>query len=222
MKVLVLIDSGGRHDIVPECLEECQRQCALVEAEGKYSFEIVLNDKGRDVFMEWDQDADSIPDFCLWVGHDLSLRDDAIASFLSDSEFLRHRAIITGSVVSDERRIVCGGRSKRGRIVEPDPVIPVPCHLYDTALLFVPRHAFRKVATPSDIFRQSFFDYGCGEKAFRAGVARVVAPGIMAHVSHAPDESVWKDGSRPLPERAVSLARATVREMLRIIHSIIR
>lgn len=222
MKVLVLIDSGARHDVVPECLEECQRQCALVEAEGKYSFEIVLNDKGRDVFAEWDQDPDSIPDFCLWVDQALSLRDNAIASFLSDSEFLRHSAIITGSVVSDDRRIVRGGRTKRGRLIEPDPVIPVPCHLYDTDLLFVPRHAFRKVAAPSDIFRQTFFDYGCGEKAFRAGVARVVAPGMMAHVSHVSGGSVWKDHSRPLFERAVDLARSCVREMIRIIHSIIR
>lgn len=222
MKVLVLIDSGGRPTVVPECLEECQRQCALVEAEGKYSFEIVLNEKGRDVLTEWDQDLDSIPDFCLWMNQELSLRDDAIASFLSDSEFLRHSAIITGSVVSGDRRIVCGGRTKRGRIVEPDPVIPVPCHLYDTDLLFVPRLAFRKVAAPSDIFRQTFFDYGCGEKAFRAGVARVVAPGIMAHTSHVPDESVWKDESRPFAERTIALFRSCIREMVRIIHSIVR
>ena len=78
-----------------------------------------------------------------------------------NSGFLRHKAIIACSVAGEDGKIVYGGHSKRGKLLEPDPTIPIPCHLYDTAMLFVPRDAFTKVALPSDIFTQSFFDYGC-------------------------------------------------------------
>ncbi len=32
----------------------------------------------------------------------------------------------------------------------------------------------------SDIFRPNLFDYGCGAKVAKAGIARVIAPGILA------------------------------------------
>jgi hypothetical protein len=76
-------------------------------------------------------------------------------------------------------------------------VIPVPCRLYDTEFLLVPHHALRKVGNPADIVTQGFFEYACGEKAAKAGVARVVAPGVLAKSSVIPKLAPWRDSSKP-------------------------
>ena len=222
MKVTVVINVEGQDDAVSSCVEGCRHQIDSIEAEGKYSFDMVLNTDGKTSFETVMADAQSFPDFCLWIGEPVSLNEGAIASMLENSEFLRHRAIIAGTVCDNEKRMLYGGRSKYGKLVEPDPIIPVPCHLYDAVLLLIPRYAFRKVASPSDLFKQGFFDYGCGEKAARANVPRVVAPGICGVTQGTEIHSVWKDSSKPMTDRLVSLLASIGREMLRVIHSIIR
>lgn len=208
---------------VPACLDECQRQVESVELSGEYSFSIFINEGGRVGYQKiWEDISGRGFDFYLWMNSDLQLKEDALASFFENSMFLRHKAVITGTVLDLSGNLIFGGRSRHGRILEPDAVIPVPCHLYDMALTLVPEYAVKCLENPLDVFRTNFLDYGCGAKVAKAGVARVIAPGIMAKTARKPELPAWKDSQKSVRERAVSLLKACDRWIIHVLHSIFR
>jgi len=219
----LLINLLPGDEMVQDRLEECQKQMDAISAEGRYSFSTYMNPEGKEGFPKvYSQAAEDKPDFYLWMSGDLELVEGAFASFLENSEFLRHKAIIAGSVCNHGRSLLFGGRSRRGKLIEPDPIIPVPCHLYDMDLLLVPESAMEMLESPSDIFRQGYFDYGIGEKAAKAGVVRVIAPGIMAQTGREVVVPLWQDQSKSLETRWGSMAKTIGKELLRVVRSFFR
>lgn len=89
-------------------------------------------------------------------------------------------------------------------------------------LTLVPEYAVRHLENPSDIFRPSLFDYGCGSKVAKAGVARVIAPGILARTARKPDLPAWKNPDSPASERMSSLLKEGNHEFIHVLHSIFR
>ena len=191
------------------CLEECQRQVDSVAAGGKYSFSIYLNDGGAQGYAAALEKADKDgAAFFLWIDHDLNLSEGAIACLLENSEFLRHKAVIIGSVARADRSLAFGGRTRRGRLIEPDPVIPVPCHLFDMSVALVPGYAFSRLENHADFFRGSLLRYGYGRKVVKADVARMIAPGILGVTGRDTEIPAWKDPESTLKEKAVWITRA--------------
>lgn len=223
MEVAIIITILDGDDRTAGCLAECQKQMDAIAVEGRYSFSIFLNNEGQEGYQAvWEKASKDGYDFYLWVGYDLRLAEGALACFLENSEFLRHKAVITGTVAGPDRGLLFGGRSRHGRLLEPDKTIPVPCHLYDMALALVPSYAFSRLENPADFFRQSLFDYGYGAKVAKAGVARVIAPGILAQTTRKPEIPVWKNPDNPAMDRARSLLRSIGREIIRILHTVFR
>lgn len=219
--IITLADDGKEGATV--CLEECQRQTEALAATEEYSFTTFLNDEGVAGYQKvWERVARHGFDFYLWMDSDLMLEEGAFASFFENSFFLRHKAVIAGTVSDLSGNLLAGGRSRHGRLLEPDSVIPVPCHLYDMTFTLVPEYAVRHLENPSDIFRPSLLDYGYGAKVAKAGIARVIAPGIMARTGRKPDLPAWKNPDKPLVERILSLIRGGNREFVRVMHSIFR
>lgn len=219
--ILITISEGNTSD--EGCLEECRRQIEAIEAEGKYAFSVFLNNEGQSGCQSvWEKASNEGFDFFLWMDYDLRLKDNALQVFFENSEFLRHKAIIAGTVAASDKSLMFGGRSRHGRLLEPDQTIPVPCHLYDMDLVLVPQYAFSKLETPVNIFRQSFFDYGYGDKAAKAGVARVIAPGVLAEADRKNAVPVWKDPSNSTVDRIRGLLKAANREVVRIFDSFFR
>jgi len=220
--VLITLADDGKDGAVT-CLEECQRQMEALTATGGYSFTTFLNNGGISGYpMVWEKASRDGFDFYLWMDSDLRLEEGALASFFENSFFLRHKAVIAGTVSDLSGNLLYGGRSRHGRLLEPDPVIPIPCHLYDLALTLVPEYVVRHLENPYDIFRPSLFDYGCGAKVAKAGVARVIAPGILARTGMKPELPAWKNPDKPTSERILSLFRACNSEFVRVMHSIFR
>ena len=208
-KVAIIISIMEGDDGSAGCLEECQRQVDAVASEGKYSFSIFLNDEGEAGYAaSWEKASGDGADIFLWIDHDLILSEGAVASLLENSEFLRHKAVITGTVGRPDKSLVFGGRTRRGRLLEPDPVIPVPCHLFDMAVALVPAYAFTSLETPVDIFRKSLLNYGYGVKAAKAGVARMIAPGILGVTSRTLEIPAFKNPDSTLREKTVWLLRS--------------
>ena len=201
--LLITLAKGGDST---GCLEECQRQTEAIAASGRYSFTTFLNDEGVAGYQKlWERASAGGFDFCLWMDSDLQLEE-----------------VITGTVSDLSGNLLSGGRSRHGRLLDPDPVIPIPCHLYDMTLTLVPEYAVRHLENPSDIFRPSLFDYGCGSKVAKAGVARVIAPGILARTARKPDLPAWKNPDLPASERMSSLLKEGNHEFIHVLHSIFR
>ena len=201
-KVAILITIMEGDDGSSGCLEECQRQVDAVSAEGKYSFSIFLNENGEKGYQAaWEKASAEGADFFLWIDHDLRLSEGMIACLFENSEFLRHKAVITGSVSRPDNSLLSGGRTRRGRLITPDPVIPVPCQLFDLSVALVPKYAFSALDAPADFFRPDLLYYGYGRKLSKAGVARMVAPGIMAVTERETVIPSWKDPDSTMKEK---------------------
>ena len=208
-KVAIIITIMEGDDGSAGCLEECQRQVDVVASEGKYSFSIFLNDAGeRGYPTVWEKASRDGADFFLWIDHDLRLDEGMIACMLENSTFLRHKAVITGTVSRPDKSLVFGGRSRRGRLIEPDPVIPVPCQLFDMSLALVPKHAFSSLESPLDFFRVGLLSYGFGSRLAKAGVARMVAPGVQAVSGRRVEIPSWKNPDSSFKEKLVWLYRS--------------
>lgn len=220
--LLITISDCGDGDPVV-CLEECQRQTEAISASLGYSFTIFLNDQGPSGYQKvWEEASKSGFDFYVWMDSDLQLEEGALALFFENSMFLRHKAVITGTVSDLSGNLLSGGHSRHGRLLEPDPVIPIPCHLYDMTFTFVPEYAIRHLENPSDVFHPSLFDFGCGTKVAKAGVARVIAPGVLARTGRKPVIPAWRNPDSPVSDRLLSLLKACNREFIRVMHSIFR
>lgn len=219
--LLITVQEGSDGSVV--CLEECQRQTEALTASEGYSFCIFINDKGAAGYRKvWEEASAKGFDFYLWMDSDLLLSEGALASFFENSVFLRHKAVIAGTVSDLSGNLLYGGRSRHGRLLEPDQVIPIPCHLYDMMFTLVPEYAVKALENPADIFHPSLLDYGCGAKVAKAGIARVIAPGIMARSGRKPELPAWKNPDKAPAERILSLAKAGNREFIRVLHSIFR
>ena len=208
-KVAILICITEGDDGSSGCMEECQRQVDSIASEGRYSFSIFLGEEGENGRQAaWEKASASEPDFFLWIDHDLKLSEGALACLLENSEFLRHKAVVTGTVSDNDRNLIFGGRTRRGRLIEPDPVIPVPCQLFDLDLVLVPSVAFSSLENPAYFFRQDLMYYGFGRRLAEAGVPRMVAPGILAVTDRRIDNPSWRDPDITMKEKLVRLARS--------------
>ena len=222
-RVALLITVRAGSDGSVSCLEECQKQTDAMAATGEYSFSIFINDRGAAGFQKvWEEAAAQGFDFYLWMDSDLLPAEGVLSSLFENSMFLRHKTVITGTVADLSGNLLYGGRSRHGRLLEPDGVIPIPCHLYDMAFTLVPEYVVRHLENPSDIFHPSLFDYGYGAKVAKAGVARVLAPGILARTDRTPEPPAWKNPDKAASVRFLSLMKACNREFIRVMHSIFR
>ena len=221
MKIVVVIcASGSDRTALDVCVGECQRQIDPIVSEGEYSFEIVTPADAQSLLSSWHSDPSSAPDLILWLSSPFLIKEGTVLSFIENSEFLGHRALLVGTVTGRSGAIVHGGWSRKGRLVEPDPVIPVPCHTFDPCFLMFPGSILRKLSSPSDIFRNSFYEYAAGSRLVQAGIPRVVAPGIAAVTDIDPVPSVWKDPSRPMLERSFAFLKHSFRDLVCSIHSL--
>lgn len=208
LKAAILISAHNDRQKAIACLEECMRQIDTLAAEGKYSFSIYfMDDASTDGVLEavqeqfpkvissrstshlhingalrslWSEAAKEKPDFYIWIDSRIVLKDKAILTLLENSTFLSHNAIIAGSVADADGNIIRGGRTKKGKIKEPDPVIPVPTFTFDGNIALIPSSAYDVIGMTSSNRKDFLGDWEYGLKAFRNDVPRVIAPGILA------------------------------------------
>ena len=229
MEVAVLLTVRNRREKTLRCLDEVFRQADLLRGEGDYVLTVYqVDDVSTDATSEavrerypqvrllsgdgslywnqgmrlaWETAAADDPDFYCWLNDDTLLREGALSVLLETSLFLRHKAIVVGTAMGADGALSYGGRTRSNKVVEPDPVIPVPCWTFNGNLVLVPRAVWKVLGNLEPLYRHSFGDYDYGVRALKAGVARVVAPGVLADCPRNPGVEPWRSSAYSLRER---------------------
>ena len=228
-KVAILLTVFNRKVKTLECLKNCYQQIDAMKADVNYSFSVYMVDDGstdgtadavsemfpqthvirsegnlfwnQGMRLAWKTAADDGQDFYLWLNDDTIMKEGALACLMETSLFLRNRAIVVGTAEDAQGNISYGGRKVSGKIVVPDPVIPVPCETFNGNLVLIPAHVFNILGNLEERYHHCFGDYDYGVRAAKANVVRVVAPGILCVCDRNPGIPKWRDRSYSLKER---------------------
>lgn len=163
-------------------LAECQRQIDLIPADEGYSFEIFVH---PDLDQAWREAGQR--DYYIWLHGGVTPVEGALYSLLDNSSFLGDRALLAGTVQDAEGRIVSGGFGRNRRLIQPDPVIPVACRMFDGLFALVPDVVFRHLGLLGGRYRGQLAGFDYAMRGRKAGYPSVVAPGITCTCPRRPD-----------------------------------
>ena len=164
-----------------ELLAECRRQIDLIPSD-EYTFELFVN---PDLDEAWRSAGER--DFYIWLHGLVTPAEGAIYSLLDNSSFLGDRALLVGTVQDGEGHIVSGGFSRNRRLMQPDPVIPVACKMFDGLFALIPAVVYKRIGVLGGRYRGQLAGFDYAIRARRAGYPSVIAPGIACTCPVRPD-----------------------------------
>lgn len=162
-------------------LTECRRQIELIPSE-EYEFEIFVN---PDLDAAWRAAGER--DFYIWLHGLVTPVEGAIYSLLDNSSFLGDRALLVGTVQDANGHIVSGGFGWNRRLMQPDPVIPVPCKMFDGLFALVPQAVYKRIGLLGGRYRGQLAGFDYAMRARKAGYPSVIAPGITCTCPERPN-----------------------------------
>ena len=162
-------------------IAECRRQIDLIPAD-EYTFEIFVN---PDLDEAWRAAGDR--DFYIWLHGLVTPVEGAIYSMLDNSSFLGDRALLVGTVQDAEGHIVSGGFSRNRRLMQPDPVIPVACRMFDGLFALIPKAVYKRIGVLGGRYRGQLAGFDYAMRARKAGYPSVIAPDITCTCPVRPD-----------------------------------
>ena len=160
---------------------ECRRQIDLIPSE-EYTFEIFVN---PDLDEAWRAAGER--DFYIWLHGLVTPVEGAIYSLLDNSSFLGDRALLVGTVQDAEGNIVSGGFSRNRRLLQPDPVIPVACKMFDGLFALIPQVVYKRIGVLGGRYRGQLAGFDYAMRARKVGYPSVIAPGITCTCPVRPD-----------------------------------
>lgn len=228
-KVAILLTSYNRREAALSCLRNLYSQADAMKGEEKYDFSVYLVDDGStdgtsddvsEIFpgvkiirtdgglywnqgmrLAWEEASKDEPDFYFWGHVGTTLHEGALSTLMETSEYLRHKAIVVGTCSSMNGALTYGGRQRKGRLIPPDDTIPIPCHTFDRNIVLVPRSVYTELGGLEAKYRHNYGDYDYGVRAFKSGIYRVIAPGVLGICERRTGIPAWRDSSYHLDER---------------------
>ena len=164
-----------------EVVAECRRQMDLIPSE-EYTFELFVN---PDLDEAWRAAGER--DFYIWLHGLVTPVEGAIYSLLDNSSFLGDRALLVGTVQDAEGNIVSGGFSRNRRLLQPDPVIPVACKMFDGLFALIPQVVYKRIGVLGGRYRGQLAGFDYAMRARKVGYPSVIAPGITCTCPVRPD-----------------------------------
>ena len=148
----------------------------------------------------WEVAAEGGYDYYLWLNDDTYLYTNSLETLLSSSEMYDDKAIIVGSTVSsDEKMITYGGWSDVGLI--SDVSKPHLCQTFNGNIVLVPEYVYGRLGLNTTIFRHRGGDTEYGMRARKNGIDVWTAIGAQGICDSHPNIPLWKDPSVPFRKR---------------------
>lgn len=232
-KVAILLTVHNRREKTLACLRNCYQQIDSMKGDESWSFSVYLVDDGstdgtseavseefpqaviirgdgnlfwnHGMITAWEAAAADGQDFYLWLNDDTMMKEGALACLMETSSFLRHKAIVVGTAENADKELSYGGRTKSGKLIEPDPAIPVPCYTFNGNLVLIPAHVYKILGNLDPHYSHSFGDFDYGARAYKADIVRVVAPGVLCECDRNPGIPKWRNRAYPLKARIAYL-----------------
>ena len=172
-----------------ELLAECRRQIEQIPSD-EFEFEIFVN---PDLDAAWRAAGER--DFYIWLHGLVTPVEGAIYSLLDNASFLGDRALLVGTVLDGEENVVSGGFGRNKRLMQPDPVIPVACRMFDGLFALVPQVVYKRIGVLGGRYRGQLAGFDYCMRARKAGFPSVIAPGIACTcpVRPNPDRTLGAD-----------------------------
>lgn len=233
-KVALLLTVHNRKEKTIACLEACNQCFQTFRKEDEVEFSIYMTDDGcsdgtaeavaakypevnivrgdgslywnRGMIAAWNEAAKDDFDFYIWINDDTILLKEALAVLLETSSFLDHKDIVVGTCKDTSDCYSYGGRSKSGRLVEPDAVLPKPCDIFNGNLVLVPKFVYCMLGMMDSRYSHWFGDFDYGLRAEKSDIISVVAPGTLAICDRHDSIPVWRDSSFSLKARYKALS----------------
>lgn len=231
--IAILLTVHNRREKTLSCLEACYARIAAMKKDDRYRFSVWLTDDGstdgtsdavsekfpevqiirgdgnlywnHGMIAAWKAAAASAPDFYLWLNDDTVPYENAFQTLLETSEYLGHKDIVVGTAVDAAGHMSYGGRTRSNRLIEPGPIIPKYCDIFNGNMVLVPASVYDVLGTMDPCYSHGFGDYDYGVRAIKAGIIAVVAPGILATCNRNPGVPEWRNSSRSLKQRYEAL-----------------
>ena len=162
-------------------LAECRRQVDAIPSE-EFSFEFFVN---PDLDEAWRAAGER--DYYIWLHGLVTPVDGALYSLLDNSSFLGDRALLVGTVQDAQGHIVSGGFGRNRRLLQPDPVIPVACRMFDGLFALIPQTVYKHTDLLGGRYRGQLAGFDYAMRARKAGYPCVIAPGITCTCPVRPD-----------------------------------
>ena len=178
MKTVALLVYAETTDAL---LAECRRQIELIPSD-EYEFEMFVN---PDLDAAWRAAGER--DFYIWLHGLVTPVEGALYSLLDNSSFLGDRALLVGTVQDAGGHIVSGGFGRNRRLLQPDPVIPVACKMFDGLFALIPQVVYKRIGVLGGRYRGQLAGFDYCMRARKAGYPSVVAPGITCTCPVRPD-----------------------------------
>lgn len=232
-KVAILLTVHNRREKTLECMDTYYRQIDSMKGDDSYSFTVYLVNDGctdgtaeavseaypqtiiirgdgnlfwnQGMRLAWETAAKDNFDFYIWLNDDTLMKEGALACLMETSAFLRHKAIVVGSAENAAGELSYGGRTRSGKLIVPDTTLPVSCYTFNGNLVLIPAHVYKILGNLDVHYHHSFGDYDYGVRACKAGIVRVVAPGILCLCDRNPGIPKWKNRAYTLKERLAYL-----------------
>ncbi|RME68707.1 MAG: glycosyltransferase family 2 protein [Verrucomicrobia bacterium] len=149
----------------------------------------------------WERAAQMDFDAYVWLNDDTMLEPDAFERLFRTLADADEAAVVVGACRDPETgAITYGGMDARFGLLEPLPDRPRACESFHGNVVVIPRAVYRKVGGMSGAYTHSLGDVDYAERARRAGVPMLLAPGFVARC-RGNGVPRWQRGDLSLGER---------------------
>ncbi len=133
----------------------------------------------RGMLLAWETASLKDYDFYVWLNDDVYLYDNAFDELFQCSNIFDNKAIISGLVEDQEKKVIYGGFDENRKLIQVNGKTNKITNLNGNIVL-VPKYVFQKIGMFDEVFHHDLGDVEYGLRAISEGVAVVTTREAIA------------------------------------------